>query len=35
MAYQHLLVGRDGDVVILKLARAAAKNALNKTLIAE
>jgi enoyl-CoA hydratase len=33
--YQHLLVGRDGDVVVLKLARAAAKNALNKTLIAE
>jgi enoyl-CoA hydratase len=33
--YQHLLVGHDGDVVILKLARAAAKNALNKTLIAE
>ena len=35
MAYQHLLVGHDGDVVILKLARATAKNALNKTLIAE
>ena len=35
MTYQHLLVGHDGDVVILKLARAAAKNALNKTLIAE
>ena len=35
MTYQHLLVGHDGDVVILKLARAAAKNALNKTLSAE
>lgn len=35
MAYQHLLVGHDGDVVIVKLARPAAKNALNKTLIAE
>ena len=35
MAYQHLLVGRDGDVVILKLARAASKNALNKKLISE
>ena len=35
MAYQHLLVGHDGNVVIVKLARAAAKNALNKTLIAE
>ena len=35
MSYQHLLVGHDGDVVILKLARAEAKNALNKTLIAE
>ena len=34
-AYQHLLVGHDGDVVILKLARAAAKNALNRALIAE
>lgn len=34
-AYQHLLVGHDGDVVVVKLARAAAKNALNKTLIAE
>ena len=34
-AFQHLLVGHDGDVVILKLARAAAKNALNKALIAE
>ena len=33
--YLHLLIGRDGDVVILKLARAAAKNALNKALIAE
>ena len=35
MSYQHLLVGHDGDVVILKLARPSAKNALNKTLIAE
>lgn len=35
MNYQHLLVGHDGDVVIVKMARAAAKNALNKTLIAE
>ena len=35
MSYQHLLVGHDGDVVVLKMARAAAKNALNKTLIAE
>jgi enoyl-CoA hydratase len=35
MSYQHLLVGHDGEVVILKLARASAKNALNKTLIAE
>ena len=34
-AYQHLLVGHDGNVVVLKMARAAAKNALNKTLIAE
>jgi enoyl-CoA hydratase len=34
-AYQHLLVGHDGNVVILKMARASAKNALNKTLIAE
>ena len=33
--YQHLLVGHDGDVVVLKLARAAAKNALNTPLIAE
>src|SRR5688572_3050021 len=33
--YQHLLVGHDGHVVVLKLARAEAKNALNKTLIAE
>lgn len=35
MAYQHLLVGHDGDVVIVKMARAQAKNALNKSLIAE
>jgi enoyl-CoA hydratase len=35
MSYQHLLVGHDGNVVVLKMARAAAKNALNKTLIAE
>lgn len=35
MSYQHLLVGHDGAVVIVKMARAAAKNALNKTLIAE
>lgn len=34
-AYQHLLVAHDGNVVIMKLARAAAKNALNKALIAE
>jgi len=34
-AYQHLLVGHDGNVVVVKMARAAAKNALNKTLIAE
>jgi enoyl-CoA hydratase len=35
MSYQHLLVGHDGDVVVVKMARASAKNALNKTLIAE
>lgn len=35
MSYQHLLVGHDGAVVVVKMARAAAKNALNKTLIAE
>ncbi len=35
MTYQHLLVGHDGHVVIVKLARAPAKNALNQTLIAE
>ena len=35
MSYQHLLVGHDGDVVIVKMARAAAKNALNRALIAE
>ena len=34
-AYQHVLVGHDGDVVVLKLARAASKNALNTALIAE
>ncbi len=33
--YQHITIGRDGAVVVLKLARAAAKNALNKTLVAE
>ncbi len=35
MSYQHLLVGHDGAVVVVKMARASAKNALNKTLIAE
>ena len=35
MGYQHLLVGHDGAVVVVKMARAAAKNALNSTLIAE
>ena len=35
MSFQHLLVGHDHDVVIVKMARAAAKNALNKALIAE
>jgi enoyl-CoA hydratase/carnithine racemase len=35
MTFQHLLVGHDGDVVVLKMARVAAKNALNKALIAE
>ena len=35
MIYQHLLVGHDGNVVVVKMARAAAKNALNKALIAE
>lgn len=35
MAYHNLLVGHDGDVVIVKMARANARNALNKTLISE
>lgn len=35
MAYHNLLVGHDGGVVIVKMARAAARNALNKALIAE
>jgi enoyl-CoA hydratase len=35
MSYQHVLVGHDGATVVVKMARAAAKNALNKTLIAE
>lgn len=35
MSYEHLLVGHDGAVVVVKMARAAAKNALNKRLIAE
>jgi len=35
MSYQHLLVGHDNHVVIVRMARAAAKNALNKALIAE
>jgi enoyl-CoA hydratase len=35
MGYQHLLVGHDAGVVIVKMARAAAKNALNSTLVAE
>lgn len=35
MSYQHLMVGHDGAVVVVKMARAAAKNALNKSLIAE
>lgn len=35
MSYEQLLVGHDGAVVVVKMARAAAKNALGKTLIAE
>lgn len=35
MSYQHLLVGHDGNVVVVKMARAASRNALNKALIAE
>lgn len=35
MSYQHLLVGHDGAVVVVKMAHAAAKNALNAALIAE
>lgn len=35
MSYQHLLVGHDGAVVVVKMARGTAKNALNASLIAE
>jgi enoyl-CoA hydratase len=35
VSYQHLLVGHDGAVVIVKMARVAARNALNKALVAE
>ena len=35
MAYHNLLVGHDGGVVIVKMARAGARNALNQALITE